>query len=121
MCKANYHFYFLSGSFPSIANPTQRQNMRDTMNYTLTGSYAGSLAGKTVWELVDILTIHYPVGDIAVLEEIYNEYLASGKVESIWITEEHGNKGTGPVSVLNRSFRFIQWAASHNLTAWQTR
>ena len=60
--------------------------------------------------------------DLQWKEEYYvNDYLATGKVKGIWITEDHGRAGRGPVTILDRGLRFLAWAAKNHLSAEQTR
>ena len=50
-----------------------------------------------------------------------DDYLRTGKVDGIWMTEDHGRAGKGPVTVMERGFRFMAWVARNKLDADQAR
>jgi len=82
------------------------------------------LKGEPVWKHVDLLTVHYMTGSpgtIATLQQYHDDYLKTGKIKGIWITEDHGHAGKGPVTILDRGLRFLDWAAMNNLSGVQTR
>ena len=114
----------LLGSAANSYNPNSIQWICDVMDRNIVGTQAPSLVGDPVWKHIDILTIHYPFargngGEVA--QEVYERYMQTGKVEGIWITEEHGRQGKGPVTIADRSLQFIHWIAKNHLNAEQTR
>jgi hypothetical protein len=115
----------VSGSFANIYNVNYRNWMRDVLNYQVTGAYAPTLAGDAIWQHMDILTVHYPFtageGGGAVMQEMWDEWIASGKIPSLWVTEDHGQQGGGPSTILARSMRYLGWIATNGANASRTR
>jgi hypothetical protein len=114
----------VSGSIANIYNPKYRAWMDDVLNHRIEGAQAPSLADDPVFEHIDLLTVHYAFGrgnGAEVMQGIYDTWVKTDKVEALWITEEHGGQGKGPVTIVDRSMQFIDWAASNQLTADQTR
>lgn len=108
-------------------NPYNRPNLhflKNVMGRTFDGRQAPSLKGEPVWKHIDLLTVHYMTGSprsIETLQQYHDEYLKTGKVKGIWLTEDHGHAGKGPVTILERGLRFLGWAAKNNLSGAQTR
>jgi hypothetical protein len=115
----------MSGSFANIYNVNYRNWMRSVLNYQVTGTYAPTLTGSAIWQHVDVLTVHYPFsageGGGAVMQEMWDEWIASGKIPSLWVTEDHGEQGGGPSTLLARSMRYLGWIATNGANASQTR
>lgn len=115
----------MSGSFANIYNVNYRNWMRSVLNYQVTGTYAPTLTGSSIWQHVDILTVHYPFsageGGGAVMQEMWDEWIASGKIPALWVTEDHGQQGSGPSTILARSMRYLDWIATNGANADQTR
>ena len=108
-------------------NPYNQPNLeflKSVMGRTFDGKYAPTLKGEPVWKHIDLLTVHYMTGSprtIETLQQYHDEYLKPGKVKGIWLTEDHGHAGKGPVTILERGLRFLGWAAKNNLSGAQTR
>jgi hypothetical protein len=108
-------------------NPYNRQNLEflaNVMGRTFDGRQAPTLKGEPVWKHIDLLTVHYMTGsprNIETLQQYHDIYLKTGKGKGIWITEDHGHAGKGPVTILDRGLRFLAWAARNNLSGAQTR
>ncbi|MFZ5832450.1 MAG: hypothetical protein ACOY3P_20375 [Planctomycetota bacterium] len=108
-------------------NPYNRPNLeflRNVMDRTFDGRQAPTLQGEPVWKHIDLLTVHYMTGspeNIATLQQYHDDYLKTGKVTGIWVTEDHGRAGKGPVTILDRGLRFLSWAALNDLGGAQTR
>ncbi|MCF7847446.1 MAG: hypothetical protein K9M45_01250 [Kiritimatiellales bacterium] len=116
----------MTGSFANIYNERFRQWMYGILDHKLDGRHASSFKGDPVWKHVDIITIHYPFaggdrGGVGIIQEIWDRYGKTGKVKGLWITEEHGNSGKGPTTVVDRGLHFLKWAADNQLDATQTR
>jgi hypothetical protein len=112
------------GSLGNSYNPKSRAWLDKVMDHVIKGDDAPSLAGKRMGDLVDILTVHYPLGTDQwdkSLGAIHDKYMSHGTVKGIWITEEHGMRGAGPVTILQRGMRFLDWASLYGLDAHQTR
>lgn len=108
-------------------NPYNRQNIEflaNVMDRTFDGRQAPTLKGEPIWKHIDLLTVHSMTGSprsIETLQQYHDDYLKTGKVKGIWITEDHGRAGKGPVTILDRGLRFLAWAARNNLSGAQTR
>jgi hypothetical protein len=108
-------------------NPYNKPNLvflKNVMERKFDGQQAPTLKGEVVWKHIDLLTAHYmtgSLGTIATLQQYHDDYLKTGKVKGIWITEDHGRAGRGPVTIIDRGLRFLAWAARNNLSGEQTR
>jgi len=108
-------------------NPYNRPNLaflKNVMERKFDGKQAPTLKGEEVWKHFDLLTVHYMTGSpgtIATLQQYHDDYLKTGKVKGIWITEDHGHAGRGPVTIIDRGLRFLAWTAKNNLSGEQTR
>jgi len=123
-CGDERRVTILSGSVANIYSPGSVRWMRSLMDHRIEGRQAPSLAGTEVWKHVDILTVHYPFGGPrgeAVMQDIHDAYLKTGKVEGVWVTEEHGASGKGAATVVTRAMRFMAYAAANGLNARQAR
>ena len=108
-------------------NPYNKPNLvflKNVMERKFDGKQAPTLKGEEVWKHFDVLTVHYMAsspGTVATLQKYNDDYLKTGKVQGIWITEDHGHAGKGPVTIVDRGLRFLAWAAKNNLSGEQTR
>jgi hypothetical protein len=108
-------------------NPYNRQNvefLRNVMGRKFTGRYAPTLAEEPVWKHIDVLTVHYMFGGertVQRMQTYVDDYLRTGMVDGIWMTEDHGRAGKGTVTVIERGFRFLAWVARNKLNAAQAR
>lgn len=108
-------------------NPYNRPNVEflaNVMKRTFDGRQAPTLKGEPVWKHIDLLTVHYMAGSAGTIERLqqyHDLYLKTGMIKGIWITEDHGRAGKGPVTIVDRGLRFLAWAAKNNLSAMQTR
>lgn len=85
-----------------------------------------SLRGDPIWKHCSHINVHYMFESDKerprhYMDRYVQDYLRTGKVEGIWITEAHGRAGRGPVTILKTGFRFIDWVVDHQLTSQQTR
>ncbi|MAS92636.1 MAG: hypothetical protein CMO55_05510 [Verrucomicrobiales bacterium] len=108
-------------------NPYNKPNLvflKNVMNAEFDGRQAPTLQGKKIADQIDYLTVHYMTGaprSISTLQGYYEDYITTGKVKGVWITEDHGKGGRGPVTILDRSMRYLSWVASNTMNATQTR
>ena len=108
-------------------NPYNRQNvefLKNVMDRKFDSDLAPTLKGDEVWKHFDYLTVHYMTGSartIARLQQYHDDYLQTGKIKGIWVTEDHGRGGRGPVTIIGRGFRFLGWAAQNNFSCQQAR
>jgi len=101
------------------------------LNYTVTGTYAPALAGKKVYELIDIISIHYMMGTVSTavwkskIDGYRNNWFGVGKIKGIWSTEEVGikvaNSGRGAAVSAAAGSRYLEWALLNNYSPYQCR
>ncbi len=119
------------GSLTNATNPAAKIWLDSLLNYTLSGEFAPSLAGKKVYELVDIITVHYMMGVAMsdgwrpLMEDYWSDWVGTGRIKGIWSTEEVGinaaNGGSGAASGCRTTARYLDWAIANNLDARQAR
>ncbi len=112
----------LIGSCSRAGVEANRDWFRSVLDHSITGEFAPSLKGQKVIDLVDYLTVNHPFADAADtkgLQSLWNTY--GKQVRGLWITEEFGNVGRGPMHVLNRIALFFEWVAANKLDATQAR
>ena len=108
-------------------NPYNSQNvkfLKTVMASTFDGRLAPTLKGEPVWKHIDVLTVHYMCGASRAIDRLQgyvDDYMKTGKIEGIWITEDHGRGGKGPVTILDRGLRFMGWVARNRMNAGQAR
>ena len=114
------------GSITNAGNNAAQPFLDSLLNYTITGTYAPSLAGKKVYELIHIITIHYMMGNSSmnIWQNKLNEYanwIGTGRVQGVWSTEEVGiNKamsGAGAAYSARATFRYLKWAIESGYTS----
>jgi hypothetical protein len=102
----------------------------DFLSYEIRGDYAKSLAGKKVYELCDIVGIHYLVSRAddtwsSVLDELYRKWVGKGRIRGIWSTEEGGkwlaNRGRGASTALKVTARYLHYWGKRSLNPDQGR
>lgn len=101
------------------------------LNYTIIGTYAPALAGKKVYELVDIISIHYMMGTQSTslwkskIDNYRNDWFGVGRIKGIWSTEEVGigaaTGGRGAAVGAAVTARYLEWALINNYTPYQCR
>lgn len=111
-------FKVILGSVASYANPKAQQFMQALLNYRVEGLTAPSLKGKTVTELVDVISVHYiATANIdnwhQALDTLKEDVVDNGPVDAIWSTEELGiqraSVGGGAVFGLQVAARYLTW------------
>lgn len=116
------HIPILIGSCARASQGENRQWYSKVLGHELAGTSAPSLKGKKVIELTDYLTVNYPffgVHDALALQELWEQYGA--KVKGLWVTEEFGSTSRSTSVFLERLCLFLEWAATNQLDAQQTR
>ncbi len=119
------------GSITNAHNPNARIWGDSLLNYQIAGAYAPSLAGKRVYELVNLITVHYVMGVAStsswrdIMDGFKNQWVGRGRVTGIWSTEEVGIKaatgGRGAVVGSLVSARYLNWCIVNNFTPLQCR
>lgn len=105
------------GSIAGAYNPNNRKWLDDILSYKITGTYAPTLAGKKVSDIIEIITIHYlvTVDDDweNSLNGIWDKWIGVGSVRGLWSTEEIGKKagsgGEGAEIAVRVFARYNSW------------
>jgi len=114
------------GSITNAGNNAALPFTDALLNYTIIGTNAPSLAGKKIYELIDIITIHYMMGNSSmnVWENKLNGYtnwIGTGKVKGVWSTEEVGiakaNLGAGAAYSARATCRYLKRAIDSSYTS----
>ena len=105
------------GSIAGAYNPNNRKWLDDILSYKITGTYAPTLAGKKVSDIIEIITIHYLVSSDDDWENslngIWDKWIGVGSVRGLWSTEELGKKagsdGEGAEVAVRVFARYNSW------------
>ncbi|MFQ5642243.1 MAG: hypothetical protein ACE5FQ_00940 [Thiogranum sp.] len=111
------------GSLGTGNNGNSRNWYRDLLNYTVDGTFAPTLAGKKVADIVEHLSYHYTVGLNndwqAYLDDFRLNMLSLGSVSGMWSTEEIGrqvaDQGKGAIFALSVLGRYLHYWQKHNM------
>lgn len=119
----------LSGSIANAATEGARTLwVPELMNYTIQGTYAPTLAGRKVKEMVEVLTVHYLMGGASsqtLLDEYYSNWVFApgATITGVWATEEIGvqaaDQGFGAINALQVFSRYLDVWLGGNLTSQQ--
>jgi hypothetical protein len=110
------HTRIILTSAAAASTPETKAWLDELLAYKIRGDYAPELAGRYVYELVDIVAIHYLVsrGDEnwqIILDDLYKKWVGKGRVRGIWATEELGTdfgmKGKGASTALKVMSRYL--------------
>ncbi len=104
----------IMGSVSGILKPENQQYLDLVLGSTISGEHAPSLAGMKVTDVIDAVVIHYGIGKRDLLQGIYDKWIASGKVNDFWSTEELGWRGRGDYCVALVSFKWLEFVLSNN-------
>jgi|GEM_PF-5048718 len=77
------------GSIGNGGNASARAFLDALLDFEVEGTYAPSLAGKRVYELINLITVHYP-GSSSNLDLIWNKWRGMGSLRGLWVTEVVG-------------------------------
>ncbi len=112
------------GSITNAHNPNARIWGDSLLNYQVAGTYAPSLTGKRVNELVNLITLHYIMGVAPtsswrdIMDGFKNQWVGRGRVAGIWSTEEVGIRaatdGRGAAVGLLVTARYLNWCLTNN-------
>ena len=109
------------GSLANARAPAAHAWLDALLGYRIGGDFAPDLKGRRVFELVDIITLHYlmsyPGDDWRQrLERVSSTWLGRGRVGAVWCTEEMGRRrglrDLGGAIGLRVAFRGLDWAVS---------
>lgn len=101
------------GSVSGIRSERSQAFLDVLLTTAVKGERAPTLAGKQAWELIDVITIHYAHGDHEILQPLYDKWVATDRVDGLWITEELGARGAGAFCVAQVAARYLDFWASH--------
>ena len=112
------------GSIGNAATTEARTWLDLMLNYQVQGTYAPAQKGKYVYELVDLITVHY-VANNTNLDEIWSKWKGKGRIRGLWTTEEIGAKavdsGAGAGRALLTTGEQLSWFYKRSLTPDQSR
>jgi hypothetical protein len=112
------------GSLGVARNPSAVEWLNRLLEYEVRGSYAPSLKGKKVFELVNVVSLHYLVGTPgdgwrSILDDLHNRWYRTGAIKAIWSTEEIGIRraraGYGAATAMQVLARYMDWWASKGI------
>src|SRR5690606_16197610 len=122
------------GSIAGFANINSQQFLNNLLNYEITGTYAPNLAGRKVYELVDIVTIHYLMNASTAenpeiwrdaLVSVRDQWLGVGNISGVWSTEDVGIRaaedGMGAGSALRILSRYLGWVSENQFDRYTAR
>lgn len=117
--------HIMLGSIASATNTNAQAFLNALLDYQIVGTYAPSLAGKRVYQVVDTISIHYTVGTGSgvwrgFLDGLHQTRIGQGKIKRIVSTEEVGqaaaNDGNGMGTALQVLARYFDWWIGHGFT-----
>lgn len=104
------------GSITNYSNQDAQDWLDSVLDYEIEGTFAPSLAGKKVYELVNVITLHYFMGGNSWserLDHLYETWYRKGGIRAVWSTEEVGGKaadvGHGAAASLRVLARGLSW------------
>ncbi|MEW6507707.1 MAG: T9SS type A sorting domain-containing protein [Bacteroidota bacterium] len=118
------------GSITNAHNPNARVWGDSLLNYQIAGTFAPSIAGKRVYELVHLITLHYvmgvaPTSSWQTIMDGFKTWVGRGSITGIWSTEEVGiraaTRGAGAVVGSLVTARYLNWCITNNLSPLQVR
>jgi hypothetical protein len=118
------------GSITNAHNPNARVWGDSLLNYQIAGTFAPSLAGKRVYELVHLITVHYvmgvaPTSSWQTIMDGFKTWVGRGRVAGIWSTEEVGiraaTRGAGAAVGSLVTARYLNWCITNNFSPLQVR
>jgi PKD repeat protein len=112
------------GSIGNGGNAGARAFLDALLDFEVEGTYAPSLAGKRVYELVDLITVHYP-GSSSNLDLIWNKWRGMGSLRGLWVTETVGiraaDAGSGAAVAVSELGNHLAWHYHQGLTPDEAR
>lgn len=106
------------GSLANARHPRSISWYRQLLDYEIKGTYAPTLRGRRVFQIVDTLSIHYLLTApddywAEELDKLSRSYMGRGAVRRIWSTEEIGirraREGHGAATALQVWARSLWW------------
>lgn len=122
--------HIVLGSIANIHRESSREWLRALLAYRIKGTYAPTLAGQRVADLVSVVSVHYAAtADDPPWQGIFDaiaEQLQEGDIAAaIWATEELGKRraasGLGAATAVRVAAAYLARAAERQQTAGQLR
>ena len=125
-------FKIVLGSVANASGEGSRDWLGALLNYRIEGDNAPTLRGQQVYQVIDVISYHYLVTNSMArddwrpkLDALVQAWVATGKVQGIFATEELGRKrgerGLGGATALGLTGRYLHWWAGNGLTPSQSR
>ncbi|MEW5788174.1 MAG: Ig-like domain-containing protein [Pseudomonadota bacterium] len=112
------------GSIGNGGNAGARAFIDALLDYQVDGTYAPSLAGKKVTDLVHLLTVHYP-GSSSNLDLIWDKWRGVGTLRGLWVTETVGIRaaeaGQGAAVATSELGNHLAWHYHRGMGPDETR
>ena len=112
------------GSIGDGGTPQAQAWLDSLLGYELKGDFAPSLQGKKVFELVDIISVHY-IGTTGKIQPIWDRWVGAGTITGLWTTEEIGHRSASSGEGAGRALRTVanqlDWFYSQKITPAQSR
>lgn len=114
------------GSLAVSATPGAQIFLNELLDYTVVGTYAPTLAGKKVYDLIDTISIHYMMAGSGLtwktnMDALLANRIGQGRIKRIISTEEVGAQTAvarrGMTAVLKVLSRYLFWWQTNNLTS----
>lgn len=118
------------GSLTNAHNPAAQTFLNTLLNYQIVGTNAPSLTGLRVYDLVDLITIHYAMGTANTTNWLSNitafkNWTGTGRIKGVWSTEEVGinaaTNGDGAFAGSIATTRYLEWAINNRYTSKEVR
>lgn len=120
----------MMGSIAVASTPSAQAFLNAILDYTIVGTYAPTLAGKKMYEVIDTVSIHYAMAGAGTtwkdnLEDFRIRRMGVGKIKRIMSTEEVGiNAASGNLgmqSALRSISRYMHWWGLNNISPDSSR
>ena len=119
------------GTLANARNDAAHEWLEELLNYRIDGKFAPMLAGRRVYELVDIVATHYIVSSNGTdkwrddLSALRDQWIGAGRIKAQWSTEEVGiraaNGGRGGFVGLRTFSRYMNWWLENDYSSEQGR
>jgi hypothetical protein len=94
------------------------------LDYEIQGSFAPSLAGVKVYDIVDIISVQY-VGSTENLDFTWDKWMNVGNIKGLWTTEEIGHNSAKSGESLGRALitaaSHLHWFYDRNISPAESR
>ena len=111
------------GSINNAYNGPAKSFTDSLLNYSINNIYTETLEGSKVKDYIDIITVHYMVGNLSSNQwefklDSYLDYIGEGRIKGVWSTEEIGiNRalsGFGTSTGTHATMRYLHKAVENN-------